>query len=161
MDTEMEILDTYDWGVVYICPSLLLPSTENQNELNDDEAVEDTTIEEANPDNELKMPIKEHSSREKTAPKARPFVCPMQNCGKTFVRKYDLTKHIDGVHGKRSWFCSICDRSFTRNDAARRHVMNVCMPRIRKGRVHLYVHTEMSQKLPYDNYGKLPIPRLL
>lgn len=51
----------------------------------------------------------------------RPHACPYQDCGKTFVRKTDLTRHTQCVHAKDKRFhCELCGNTFARKDTLRR-----------------------------------------
>jgi hypothetical protein len=48
-------------------------------------------------------------------------ICPVEGCGKEFVRKTDLARHDQSVHQKIKPFqCSRCSSSFSRKDTLRR-----------------------------------------
>ncbi|RSL68296.1 hypothetical protein CEP54_002859 [Fusarium duplospermum] len=49
------------------------------------------------------------------------------HCGKGFIRKEHLRRH-QATHGERNFVCSVCQRSFTRNDLLRRHLTRHDMP---------------------------------
>lgn len=52
-----------------------------------------------------------------------PFVCPLPDCNKKFVRKTDLQRHHQSVHMKEKNFqCEYCSRLFARKDTLRRQV---------------------------------------
>ncbi|KPM42731.1 hypothetical protein AK830_g3797 [Neonectria ditissima] len=58
------------------------------------------------------------------------------HCGKAFIRKEHLRRH-QATHGERNFVCSICQRSFTRNDLLRRHLTRhdlTSTPDSRRGR---------------------------
>ncbi|KAF8461418.1 hypothetical protein BDZ91DRAFT_663364 [Kalaharituber pfeilii] len=55
----------------------------------------------------------------------KPHVCQAVNCGKAFVRRTDLTRHIQCVHAKEKKFrCSLCNNCFARKDTLRRYEHN-------------------------------------
>lgn len=52
-----------------------------------------------------------------------PFLCPLPDCNKKFVRKTDLQRHHQSVHMKeRNFRCDFCSRYFARKDTLRRYV---------------------------------------
>ncbi|KAH7011352.1 hypothetical protein EDB80DRAFT_891183 [Ilyonectria destructans] len=58
------------------------------------------------------------------------------HCGKAFIRKEHLRRH-QATHGERTFVCTICQRSFTRNDLLRRHLTRhdlTSAPDSRRGR---------------------------
>jgi uncharacterized Zn-finger protein len=60
----------------------------------------------------------------------RPHSCPQQNCGKAFVRRTDLTRHMQCVHAKDKRFrCELCGGNFARKDTLRRYLALLAWPR--------------------------------
>ncbi|KAF8427500.1 hypothetical protein EV426DRAFT_699330 [Tirmania nivea] len=61
----------------------------------------------------------------------KPHVCTEPNCKKAFVRRTDLTRHVQCVHAKDKKFkCSMCNNRFARKDTLRRHEDDGCPKRI-------------------------------
>lgn len=55
------------------------------------------------------------------ADRAKPHVCPYEDCRRAFVRKTDLTRHHISVHAKkRDWKCTKCPSMFARKDTCNR-----------------------------------------
>jgi hypothetical protein len=53
--------------------------------------------------------------------RARPHVCTVHNCGRSFVRKTDLVRHTECVHiQNRKFMCTLCSNRFSRKDTLRR-----------------------------------------
>jgi predicted RNA-binding Zn-ribbon protein involved in translation (DUF1610 family) len=67
----------------------------------------------------------------------RPHSCPHQNCGKAFVRRTDLTRHMQCVHAKDKKFrCELCGGNFARKDTLRRLVARMlAWPRWKSSRL--------------------------
>ena len=51
----------------------------------------------------------------------RPFVCDNPNCGKTFTRNEELTRHRRIHTGIRPFSCPICLKKFGRKDHLKKH----------------------------------------
>ena len=52
----------------------------------------------------------------------RPFICDHQNCGKTFTRNEELTRHKRIHTGLRPFSCNHCNKRFGRKDHLKKHV---------------------------------------
>jgi hypothetical protein len=58
----------------------------------------------------------------------RENICPVEGCGREFVRKTDLARHDQSVHQKIKPFkCSRCTHVFSRKDTLRRYVIGYIM----------------------------------
>ena len=55
---------------------------------------------------------------------ARKHLCPVQDCGLTFVQKVGLTKHLES-HGESRFKCEHCGNRFFRAESLRNH-LNKC-----------------------------------
>jgi uncharacterized Zn-finger protein len=53
----------------------------------------------------------------------RPFVCPMEQCHKSFITNSALRAHSRVHTGERPYHCGVegCDRMFSTNSNLRRH----------------------------------------
>lgn len=51
----------------------------------------------------------------------RPFVCDHPNCGKSFTRNEELTRHRRIHTGIRPFSCSVCSKRFGRKDHLKKH----------------------------------------
>ncbi|KAF8435564.1 hypothetical protein BGX38DRAFT_123711 [Terfezia claveryi] len=61
----------------------------------------------------------------------KPHICTQPNCEKAFVRRTDLTRHVQCVHAKdKKYRCSMCNNRFARKDTLRRHEDDGCPKRI-------------------------------
>ncbi|KAI5806707.1 hypothetical protein DFH27DRAFT_523633 [Peziza echinospora] len=53
--------------------------------------------------------------------RAKPHACRADGCGKAFVRRTDLARHVQCVHEKDKKFkCALCNNRFARKDTLRR-----------------------------------------
>nr|KAJ3417845.1 hypothetical protein HK105_000719 [Polyrhizophydium stewartii] len=58
----------------------------------------------------------------------KPFKCDRENCTDSFVRRYDLRRHIRTLHDQHLYGpCPGCQRKYTRVDSFRKHV-RICVP---------------------------------
>ncbi|EIN09938.1 hypothetical protein PUNSTDRAFT_67138 [Punctularia strigosozonata HHB-11173 SS5] len=52
----------------------------------------------------------------------KPHICHYEFCGKAFVRKHDLTRHIKGKHtDDRPFECDTCHKTYSRKDELNQH----------------------------------------
>lgn len=59
----------------------------------------------------------------------RPFKCEEKNCGKTFTRNEELTRHKRIHSGLRPFPCSHCGKRFGRKDHLKKHSRTHFQPR--------------------------------
>ena len=52
----------------------------------------------------------------------KPFVCEWENCGRTFARSDERSRHMRTHTGEKRFPCSSCDRKFMRSDHLAKHM---------------------------------------
>ncbi|KAL2787941.1 hypothetical protein BJX66DRAFT_309704 [Aspergillus keveii] len=57
-----------------------------------------------------------------------PFICTNSNCGKSFLRKEHLNRHLVTHTNFRPYKCVICGRTFARRDILNRHMLQHNVP---------------------------------
>ncbi|KAL4860614.1 hypothetical protein BDV12DRAFT_191596 [Aspergillus spectabilis] len=57
-----------------------------------------------------------------------PFICTHPNCGKSFLRKEHLNRHLVTHTNSRPYKCFVCGRNFSRSDTLNRHVLQHNVP---------------------------------
>lgn len=65
------------------------------------------------------------SRRDRVSPgpvAVKAFTCPVQDCGRSFSRSDELTRHGRVHSGERPFSCSVCTRAFSRRDHLSTHV---------------------------------------
>lgn len=77
----------------------------------------------------------------------RPFKCDEKNCGKTFTRNEELTRHKRIHSGLRPFPCTQCGKRFGRKDHLKKHTRTHLQPR------GLYAVPVM---LPIDAWASTP-----
>lgn len=77
----------------------------------------------------------------------RPFKCDEKNCGKTFTRNEELTRHKRIHSGLRPFPCTQCGKRFGRKDHLKKHTRTHLQPR------GLYAVPVM---LPIDTWATTP-----
>ncbi|KAH9849672.1 hypothetical protein C2E23DRAFT_689548, partial [Lenzites betulinus] len=48
--------------------------------------------------------------------------CPHPKCDASFGRRFDLKRHEKSGHRREKSVCPVCPKTFTRKDAAQRHM---------------------------------------
>lgn len=67
------------------------------------------------------------------------YICYIPSCRARFVKKSDLTRHINGMHlGVSRCKCRFCDKKFSRADSLARHI---------KGQHSLEMESEDSEEM--------------
>jgi hypothetical protein len=88
----------------------------------------------------------------------RPIGCTHPGCDDRFLFQKDLNKHVQGVHAKLRYFCTVCGRSYNRHDARRRHMtsahLGATIPHAKDTAAHMSTSSaSLRPALPY-----LPTP---
>ncbi|PYI06406.1 hypothetical protein BO78DRAFT_429859 [Aspergillus sclerotiicarbonarius CBS 121057] len=80
-----------------------------------------------------------------------PFVCTRPDCGKSFLRKEHLNRHLAVHTNSRPHKCFICGRTFARTDILNRHVLQHNVPPDSSKRTPLACQTCRRRKTKCDS----------
>ena len=76
------------------------------------------------------------------------YICGFHNCGKEFMRTWNLLDHLRMHYGIRPFSCSICQKSFTQKGNLRKHMEQHSKPNLSSRRKFecVYCQSKFTEK---------------